>query len=122
MAGSPQIVATSFGRITIGRDIYEYDVYILASDEVKKRKKKLAKEVYGTSHKIGPTELKKLCKGHPAKIFIGTGQSGVAELTQEGDDYLRRHEVESCVLPTPDVIGPYNECPNPKAALIHVTC
>jgi len=54
--------------------------------------------------------------------FIGTSQSGVAELTSEGTEYLQEHGIECCVRPTPEVIGPYNDCPSSKAALIHVTC
>jgi hypothetical protein len=122
MVASSEIIETSFGQITIGKNTYETDVYILSSGEIKKRKKKLAKEVYGTSHNIGPDELKKICKGHPEKVFIGTGQSGAAELTREGDEYLREQGIESCVLPTPKVIDAYNKYRKPKAALIHVTC
>jgi len=53
---------------------------------------------------------------------VGTGQSGVAELTPEGAQYLQEHGIECCVRLTPEVIGPYNDCPCSKAALIHVTC
>lgn len=122
MPAVSDIIETSFGQVTIGRNTYEHDVYILADGEVKKRKKRLAREVYGTSHKIGPAELKKLCKGRPRKVFIGTGQSGLAEVTPEADAYLREHGIEACILPTPEVIGPYNKSTQAKAALIHVTC
>ena len=122
MNGFLKIDETSFGQVTIGRHIYETDMYILANGEIKKRKKKLAKEIYGTSHKIGPVELKKICKGRPKKVFIGTGQSGAAELTQEGLEYLHKFGIESCVQTTPKVIEEYNKFSQPKAALIHVTC
>ncbi|HNY80823.1 MAG: MTH938/NDUFAF3 family protein [Sedimentisphaerales bacterium] len=122
MPASSEIMGTSFGEITIGKTTYETDVYVLASGEVKRRKKRLAKEVYGTSHKIGPAELKRICKGGPKKVFIGTGQSGVAELTPEGCDFLREHRIEFCALPTPELIDAYNKFAKPKAALIHVTC
>ena len=122
MSAQPQIVKTSFGKITVDKNTYEKDIYILASGEIKKRKKSLAREVYGTSHKIGPTELKKLCKGHPRVVFIGTGQSGLMELTEEGLSYLAERGIEVQALATPEVIDAFNRCQKQKAALIHVTC
>jgi hypothetical protein len=88
----------------------------------REEKKSLAKKIYGTSHKIGPAELKKLCKGHPRTIFIGTGHSGLVELTEEGQQYLAEHRIEVQYLAIPEVIEAFNNCENSKAALLHVTC
>ena len=90
--------------------------------EVKKRKKAVAKQRYGTSHMIGPDELKKLCKGRPEVIFLGTGQYGRVELTDEGQEFLRRRAIEWRALPTPEAAHAYNECERSKAPLLHVTC
>ena len=122
MSKYPRIVKTDFGEITIDKNTYEKDVYIFADGEIKKRKKSLAKDIYGTSHKIGPIELKELCKGHPRKVFIGTGQSGLLELTEEGHRYLSEHGIEAQTLPTPELIETFNKCEKRKEALIHVTC
>jgi len=122
MGTNPKIVETKFGEITVDKNTYEKDIYIFANGEIKKRKKSLAKDVYGTSHKIGPTELKKLCKGHPRTTFIGTGQSGLVELTEEGHRYLAERGIEVQTLATPEVIEAFNKCEKHKAALIHVTC
>jgi len=58
----PKIEATAFGSITIdGREI-ENDVLLRLDGSVKKRKKKLSKKVYGTSHTIsleGQVRLRK---------------------------------------------------------------
>ncbi|MBC8217590.1 MAG: hypothetical protein H8E73_03930 [Planctomycetes bacterium] len=122
MGIQPQIVETSFGKITVDKTTYEKDIYIFANGEIKKRKKSLAREVYGTSHKIGPAELKKLCKGRPRKVFIATGQSGLLELTEEGHRYLAEHGIEVQTLSTPELIDAFNKCEKRKAALIHVAC
>jgi hypothetical protein len=122
MGKQPKIVKTTFGEITVDKNTYEKDIYIFANGDIKKRKKSLAKEIYGTSHKIGPAELKKLCKGHPKTIFIGTGQSGLVELRDEGRDYLAEHGIEVKDLTTPELIDAFNRCEKQKAALIHVTC
>jgi hypothetical protein len=122
MSRHSKIVDTKFGEITVDTNTYEKDIYIFANGEIKKRKKSIAKEVYGTSHKIGPTELKKLCKGRPKVIFIGTGQSGLVELTEEGKQYLSKHSINVHTLTTPEVIEAFNNCEKNKEALIHVTC
>jgi hypothetical protein len=44
------IEGTTFGTITIDGKTYEHDVIIRLSGEVVKRKKKLSKKNYGTSH------------------------------------------------------------------------
>jgi hypothetical protein len=55
-------------------------------------------------------------------IFIGTGQSGLVELTDEGKNYLVERGIEVEALTTPELINAFNSCEKPKAALIHVTC
>jgi Uncharacterized conserved protein (DUF2267) len=45
-----RIDATEFGAITIDAKIYEHDVIIRLSGKVEKRRKRLSKEKYGTSH------------------------------------------------------------------------
>jgi hypothetical protein len=45
-----KIEGTTFGTITIDGKTYEHDVIIRLSGEVVKRKKKLSKKDYGTSH------------------------------------------------------------------------
>ena len=122
MGAYPKITGTQFGSIGLDDETYDRDIYILADGEVKKRKKKLAKEVYGTSHKIGPDELAAICKGKPKIVFIGTGQQGVAELTEEGRRYLEKQGIDYAALPTPEIVASYNKCDKRKAALLHVTC
>ena len=122
MARHPEITRSSFGEITVGKKTYEHDVYIRADGEVKKRKKSIAKAAYGTGHMIGPGELKKVCKGAPEVVFVGLGQSGLAELTREGQQFLRARGIALCALPTPQAVEAYNESRQRKAALIHVTC
>jgi hypothetical protein len=45
-----EIESTTFGTITIDGKTHEHDVVIRLSGEVVKRKKKLSKKYYGTSH------------------------------------------------------------------------
>jgi hypothetical protein len=52
------IERTTFGTITIDGKTYEYDVIIRLSGDVAKRKKKLSKKYYGTSHVLSKDEAK----------------------------------------------------------------
>jgi len=53
-----KIEGTTFGSITIDGKTYEHDVIIRLSGEVMKRKKKLSKKYYGTSHVVSKDEAK----------------------------------------------------------------
>jgi hypothetical protein len=46
----PRIDRTQFGSVTIDGNVFEHDVLIRLGGKVEKRKKKLPKAVYGTSH------------------------------------------------------------------------
>ena len=51
-------ISTIFGAITIDGMTYEHDVVVRLSDEVVKRKNKLSKKLYGTSHVLSEDEAK----------------------------------------------------------------
>jgi len=51
-----EIEGTTFGTITIDGKTYEHDVIIRLSGEVVKRKKKLSRKYYGTSHVLSKTK------------------------------------------------------------------
>jgi len=118
----PELAGAGFGEIIVDQQTHSRDIYIFVNGKVKKRKKELARKLYGSSHRIGPKELERVCQGGPEIVFIGTGQSGLAELTEDGRRYLRRRSIEYEALPTPKAIEAYNNSDQRRAALIHVTC
>ncbi len=122
LSAYPVIAGTRFGEVTIGGKVYKTDVVIRADGQVKKRKKAIAKKAYGTSHKIGAEELKRVCKGGAQLLVVGTGQSGAAEVTEGGRRFLLRRGIEFREAPTPQAIVEYNDAEGRKAALLHVTC
>jgi glucokinase len=117
-----EIDRAAFGEITIGGKEYKRDLYLLVNGKVKKRKKSLAKEIYGSGHTVGPEEMERVCRGGPAVVFIGTGHSGQLQLTDQGKRYLDERLIECRAMPTPEMVKAYNECDERKAALVHVTC
>lgn len=50
----PVIQGTKFGSITVDDGVCNHDIVIRLCGKVKKRKKKLSKEQYGTSHTVYP--------------------------------------------------------------------
>jgi hypothetical protein len=120
----PPIDGTQFGSITLGGAVYDHDVVVCPGATVKRRKKKLSKAVYGTSHTISLAEAKYVYgQGEGAEtLIIGGGQYGRVELSPEAADYLERKRCEVVLLPTPAVIAPWNEAEGKVIGLFHVTC
>jgi len=120
----PLIEATEFGSITLGGVVYDHDVLVCPDSTVKRRKKKLSKAVYGTSHTISVAEAKYVYgQGEGAeRLIIGGGQYGRVELSAEAADYLARKRCEVLLLPTPEVIASWNEATGRVIGLFHVTC
>jgi len=118
----PKIEATSFGSITIdGREI-ENDVILTLDGAVKKRKKKLSKRVYGTSHTISLDEAKYVHEDGAELLIIGTGQYDLVRLSEEAQAYLRKHNCQTKLAATPDAIGVWNKAKGKVIGLFHVTC
>ncbi len=118
----PKIDGTEFGSITIDGEAHGHDVLIRLSGEVRKRKKKLSKAVYGTSHIISLEEAKFVHDEKAEEIIIGSGQSGNAELSEEAEEYFRKKKCKVILLPTPEAIDLWNESHGPIIGLFHVTC
>jgi hypothetical protein len=120
----PHIDGTAFGSITINGTVFEHDVVVRPDGRVKKRKKKLSKAVYGTSHTISLDEAKYVREqGAGAdRLIVGSGQYGNVELSPEAADYLQRQRCRVVLLPTPEVIDVWNEAEGKAIGLFHVTC
>lgn len=120
----PPIDKTEFGSITIGGVVYDHDVLIRPDAVVKRRKKKLSKAVYGTSHTISLAEAKYVyAKGEGAdRLIIGGGQYGRVHLSPEAARYLAGKRCEVVLLPTPDAIPTWNKAKGRAIGLFHVTC
>ena len=72
---------TAFGEITIDGRTYEHDVIIRLSGEVVKRKKKLSKRLYGTSHIVSEDEAKFMFEKGCSQLILGSGQEGNVQLS-----------------------------------------
>ncbi|GCE23626.1 Mth938-like domain-containing protein [Dictyobacter kobayashii] len=118
----PNIDQTSFGSITIEGTLFEHDVMIRLGGQIEKRKKKLSKAVYGTSHILSLAEAKHVYEPAVKQLLIGTGQEGNVRLSEEAADYFKRKQCQVELLPTPEAILAWNKATGPMISLFHVTC
>jgi hypothetical protein len=118
----PQINNTKFGSIKVDGKKYKHDIYITLDGKVSKRKKKLSKAIYGSSHTIALDEIQYFFDDQADGIVIGTGQYGVAKLSFEADEFLHSKNCRIHLLPTPRAIDEWNTCEGKLLGLFHVTC
>jgi hypothetical protein len=118
----PEIDGTKFGSITIDGDVLDHDVVIRLNGKVKKRKKKLSKAIYGTSHVISLDEAKQVYQEGAKQLIIGSGQYGNVTLSDEAKAYFKRKKCQVKLLRTPDAIAIWNKTKGALIGLFHVTC
>ena len=118
----PKIDSTSFGSITIDGEKYEHDVIIRLSGKVKKRKKKLSKRVFGSSHTVSLDEAEYVYKEGAERLIFGTGQHGLAALSDAAEEFFREKGCKLDLAPTPEAVKNWNKASEKVIGLFHVTC
>jgi hypothetical protein len=117
-----EIENTTFGSITVDGKTYEHDVLIRLSGEVVKRKKKLSKKYYGTSHVLSKDEAKFVFERGCNQLIVGSGQMGNVRLSPEAEAYFMKKDCKVLLRPTPEAIQVFNKSRSKKIGLFHVTC
>jgi hypothetical protein len=118
----PKIDKTEFGTITISGTQFEHDVIIRLDGRVEKRRKKLSKAIYGTSHILSLDEAKYVFESGAERLIIGTGQTGMVRLSDEAANFYEKKKCQVDLEPTPEAIQSWNEARGAVIALFHVTC
>ena len=117
-----KIEKTTFGTITIDGKTYELDVVVRLSGEVVKRRKKLSKKLYGTSHVLSEDEARFVFEKGCDQVVIGSGQIGNVHLSPEAEAFFQRKGCEVLLKPTPEAIQMFNQSRARRIGLFHVTC
>jgi hypothetical protein len=118
----PQIDRTMFGSITVEGEKIEKDILIRLNGKIKKRKKKLSKAVYGTSHMVSLDEAKHVYQKGAERLIIGAGQFGLVTLSDEAAGYFAKKGCQVDLLPMKDAIQAWNDTEGAVIGLFHVTC
>ena len=116
------IDSASFGTITINGNKYVHDILISLDGNISKRKKKLSKRVFGTSHVISLDEAEYIYENQAEKILIGAGHNGMVILSVEANDFFKQKNCPVALMPTPEAVDSYNNANGNLIALFHITC
>src|SRR3989304_1266133 len=118
----PEIKKTEFGSITTADQTFEHDIIIRLDGRVKKRKKKLSKAIYVTSHIVSLDEMQEVYEKGAEEIIIGSGKYGELRLSDEAKKYLKDRKCRIELEPTPEAIKHWNSAKAKAVGLFHVTC
>lgn len=118
----PGIDSNRFGTITIDGESYDHDVLIRLDGTVHKRKKKLSKEVYGTSHMISIHEAEHIYEPGAELLLVGAGKFNRVKLSEEAAAFFYKQQVRVVLLPTSKACNKWNEMQGNVIGLFHITC
>jgi hypothetical protein len=118
----PHIQKTEFGSITVADEVLDHDIVIRLGGKVKKRKKKLSKEEYGTSHTVSLAEAEHILDKGAERLIIGSGQYDSVRLSEEAERYFKEKGCSVELHPTAEAIQVWNEAAGKTIAMFHVTC
>lgn len=113
---------TEFGSITVGGASYPHDVVIRLSGEVHKRRKRLSKQYYGTSHIISRDEAEFIYEKDCDTLIVGSGQYGNVQLSPEAARFFADRHCRVLLHPTPQAVEIFNQSRGRTIGLFHVTC
>jgi len=90
-----------FGSITIDGKTYNHDVEVRWTGEVLKWWRI-------ESHLIDVEDVKRAVEQNPETIVIGTGESGMARVTEEAQKFIKQKGIELIIDLTEQVVKTFN--------------
>jgi len=90
-----------FGSITIDGKIYNHDVEVRWNSEVLKWWRK-------ESHVIDVEDVKRAVEQNPETIIIGTGQMGIAKVTEGVKKFIQERRIRLIVDKTEEAVKTFN--------------
>ena len=90
-----------FGSITIDGKTYEYDVEVHWAGEVLPWRRK-------ESHVVDVEDVKRAMEQNPALIIIGTGEPGLAKVTDRAKEEILSKGIELIIDKTEEAVKTFN--------------
>ena len=118
----PTLTGTGFGWIDVNDQRISHDILVNLDGKVKKRKKKLSKDIYGTSHMISLVEAEHIYQEEADILVIGAGQFGRVRLSPEAAAFFQEKDCQVDIYPTTRAISIWNESDGKVIGLFHITC
>ncbi|MDO8639446.1 MAG: MTH938/NDUFAF3 family protein [bacterium] len=114
-----------FGYIIIDERTHDQDVEVRWTDDVLAWRRK-------DSHIIDVEDIRRAAEQNPDTIVIGTGESGIAMITDEAQDFIRARGIELVIDRTEEAAKTFNVIndesfeedgkQNKVIGLFHLTC
>jgi len=114
-----------FGSITIDGKTYNHDVEVRWTGEVLPWRRR-------ESHVIDVEDIKRAMEQNPETIIIGTGESGIAQVTEEAKNFIKGKGIELIIDLTEQATRTFNirkeesgeeeGKQNKVIGLFHLTC
>jgi len=106
-----------FGLMKIAGQVYNHDIQIGLDNKVKLwwRSK---------SHEIWKQDIEEVLAQEPEVIVIGTGEMGVAKLTEEAQEEIISKKIKLIIEPTAEAVKSFNSLKGGSkvVGLFHLTC
>jgi hypothetical protein len=118
----PKINTTQFGSITVDGTLFTHDILIDLEGQIQKRKKKLSKQIYGTSHTLSLAEAEHVYQEGAQQLILGSGQYDQCRLSDEAASFFKEKNCAVKILPTPEAIDAWNKAQGQVIGLFHITC
>ncbi|MDO8436340.1 MAG: MTH938/NDUFAF3 family protein [bacterium] len=90
-----------FGLIIIDGKTYEHDIEVRWTDEVLAWQRK-------ESHIIDVEDVKRAVEQNPDTIVIGTGEAGIAKVTNAAQNFIRENGIELIIDKTEEASKTFN--------------
>jgi len=119
-AYTPQIEWIGLGEIQINGHRYTQDVVVRGDGSIKKRRRKLSRQVYGDAHMVSVEEVKQICRSSPHVLVVGTGTEGRLSLGHDACLWLDRQGIRFVQKATPAAVLEYKALKGPRALLLHL--
>ena len=111
-----KIGSCDFGKINIDEKEYTHDVIL--------HQGKVSPWWRQQSHWVGVSDLGEIIEKKPEIVILGTGHSGVMEVSKEAKEYLEKLGIEVIVEQTKKACDTFNELSEKQGvvAALHLTC
>ena len=106
------------GSIIINGKMYEHDVQIFPSGQIKSWWRK-------TSHEVILEDVREALEQNPQIIIFGTGSPGMMGVSDEVREKVKTMGIELIIEPTKEAIKKFNELKKDErkvAGFFHLTC
>lgn len=101
-----------FGHITIDGKTYTHDVEV---------GKQVIPWTRNAGHVIDVQDIQRAVNKNPDTIIIGTGESGIAKVTEQAKKEIENKNIHLIIAKTAEAVTIYNRSNN-AIGLFHLTC